>query len=225
MELPVFDEKGQEVGKVSFDEKLLGEKVRRKLLHQAVIRYEANLRLGTHKIKSKGERHGSGVKPWKQKHTGRARAGMKRSPIWRGGGNAFGPRPRDYHQDMPVQMRREALKSALLSKILDNEIKIVDSLDFDKPKTSRFTTALKALGLANASCLVTAPQPAEALVKSVRNIERCKIIPARNLNAYDLLKHKNLLMTKDTVAHLASQFAPRAPKAAAGKNAKEGAGA
>jgi len=202
MDIPVFNESGGQVGAVKFDETMLGEKVRTKLLHQAVIRYEANKRTGTHKIKSKGERHGSGVKPWKQKHTGRARAGMKRSPLWRGGGNAFGPRPRDYHKDMPVRMRREALKSALLSKILDQEIKIIDTLTYDTPKTKRFTTALKALGL-NGSCLVAAREPGAALVKSVRNIDHCRIIPARNLNAYELLKYKHLLMTKDTLENLA----------------------
>ena len=203
MEIPVFNEEGGQVGAVSFDEKILGEKVRKKLLHQAVIRYEANLRVGTHKIKSKGERSGSGVKPWKQKHTGRARAGMKRSPLWRGGGNAFGPRQRDYHKDMPVTMRREALKSALLSKILDSQIKIIDTLNYEQPKTKRFMLALKALGLSGSSCLVTVSVPGEALVKSIRNVERCRIIPARNLNAYDLLKHKNLLMTKETIERLA----------------------
>jgi large subunit ribosomal protein L4 len=203
MKIPVFDEKGKEVGSISFDEKMLGEKVRRKLLHQAVIRYEANLRVGTHKIKSKGERSGSGVKPWKQKHTGRARAGMKRSPLWKGGGNAFGPHPRDYHQDMPIQMRREALKSAILSKILDKQIKVIDTLKYDAPKTSRFTSALKALGLSESSCLIADRTPGEALVKSIRNVDRVRLIPARNLNAYDVLKYKNLLVTQETLQNLA----------------------
>lgn len=203
MDLDVFNEEGSKVGSVQFDEKLLGEKVRTKLLHQAVIRYEANLRVGTHKTRSKAERHGSGIKPWKQKHTGRARAGMKRSPLWRGGGNAFPVRVRDYHQEMPVRMRREALKSALLSKILDQEIKVIDAFNYDKPKTKRFTTALKKLGLADSSCLITTRTPNEHLIKSVRNLERCRLIPARNLNAYELLKHKHLLITKETLENLA----------------------
>ena len=138
MEIPVYNETGGQVRAISFDEKILGDNVRKKLLHQAIIRYEANLRVGTHKIKSKAERHGSGVKPWKQKHTGRARAGMKRSPLWRGGGNAFGPHPRDYHKDMPVRMRREALKSALLSKLIDKQVKLIDALSYDSPKTKRY---------------------------------------------------------------------------------------
>ncbi|MCY3023913.1 MAG: 50S ribosomal protein L4 [Planctomycetota bacterium] len=202
MNIPVFNEEGKEVGTVTFDEKLLGEKVRTKLLHQTIIGYEANLRLGTHKVKSKAERHGSGVKPWKQKHTGRARAGMKRSPLWRGGGNTFGPHPRDYHQILPVRMRREALKSALLSKIRDQQLKVIDSLTYDEPATKRFYKTLKALGLHEATCLVAARQPGAALVKSVRNIEKARLIPARNLNAYDLLKHKNLLLTRDTLEHI-----------------------
>jgi large subunit ribosomal protein L4 len=203
MELAVFNEAGKEVGRVSFDEQMLGDKVRTKLLHQAVVRYEANRRLGTHKTKSKGERHGSGKKPWKQKHTGRARAGMKRSPLWRGGGNAFGPRPRDYHTDMPVRMRREALKSALLSKFLGKEVKVIDQLEYDAPKTKRFAQTLRKLGLDEGSCLIALPQPSESLVKSVRNIESCFLIPARNLNAYDVLKHKSLLLTQEAVERLA----------------------
>ncbi|MGD0093508.1 MAG: 50S ribosomal protein L4 [Planctomycetota bacterium] len=202
MNIQVFNEEGKEVATLAFDEKILGEKVRKKLLHQAVVRYEANRRLGTHRTKSKAERHGSGVKPWKQKHTGRARAGMKRSPLWRGGGNVFAVRPRDYHQDMPVRMRREALKSALLAKLLDNQIKVIDALNYDKPKTKRFAAALKNLGLAGASCLVSVRQPAVALVKSVRNIENVRIIPARNLNAYELLKHKNILVTRDLLENI-----------------------
>ena len=204
MDIPIFNEDGGQVGTVSIDEKkLLGEKVRTKLLHQAIIRYEANLRVGTHKTKSKAERHGSGIKPWKQKHTGRARAGMKRSPLWRGGGNAFPIRQRDYHKDMPVRMRREALKSAILSKILDKEIKVIDAFNYDKPKTKRFTTSLKKLGLAGTSCLVSVRNPADALVKSVRNIDRVRILPARNLNAYEVLKHKHLIINKDTLENLA----------------------
>ena len=208
MELSVFNEQGQEVGKVALDEKLLGERVRKKLLRQAIVRYQANKRLGTHKIKSKAERHGSGKKPWKQKHTGRARAGMKRSPLWRGGGNAFGPRPRDYRQDMPIRMRREALKSALLSKLLDQQIKIIDRLEYDAPKTKRFTQTLKALGLAESTCLVALRQPAPNVVKSVRNVEGCRILPSRNLNAYDVLRHKCLLLSKETVENLQEMVRP-----------------
>ena len=202
MDIPVFNESGGQVRVLAFDEKILGDKVRTKLLHQAVVRYEANLRVGTHKTKSKAERHGSGKKPWKQKHTGRARAGMKRSPLWRGGGNAFGPHPRDYHKGMPIQMRREALKSALLSKLIDKQLKLIDNLNYDAPKTKRFATALKALGLHEGTCLITTRQPAPALVKSVRNVVSCRLIPARNLNAYDLLKYKNILMTADTLENI-----------------------
>lgn len=202
MDIQVFNAEGGVVGTISLDDALLGAKVRTKLLHQAVIRSEANKRVGTHKTRSKAERSGSGVKPFKQKHTGRARAGMKRSPLWKGGGNAFGPRVRDYHKGMPVRMRREALKSALLSKIKDGELKVIDQLNYMAPKTKVFTKTLKALGLSG-SCLVADRTPAMNLVKSVRNVAKCMIMPARNLNAYDLLKHKYVLVTKETIEHIA----------------------
>lgn len=202
MELPVYNEKGVEVGKISIDERVLGEKVRKKLMHQAVVQYEANLRQGTHKTKSKAERHGSGKKPWKQKHTGRARAGMKRSPLWRGGGNVFPVRPREYRQYMPVRMRREALKSALLSKLIDNQVTIIDQLEYERPKTKRFATALKNLKVAG-SCLVSLMNPADSVVKSIRNIDRVRVLPSRMLNAYEVLKYKTLLLTQETAEKIA----------------------
>jgi large subunit ribosomal protein L4 len=128
---------------------------------------------------------------------------MRRSPLWRGGGNAFPIRQRDYHKDMPVRMRREALKSAILSKILDKEIKVIDSLNYDAPKTKRFTTSLKKLGLDKGTCLVSSRSPVAALVKSIRNVQRVRVMESRNLNAYEVLKHKHFLVTKDILENLA----------------------
>ena len=198
IELAVYNESGQEVGKVQFDEKLLGDKIRRRLMHQAIVQAEANMRLGTHSTKTKGERAGSGKKPWRQKHTGRARAGMKRSPLWVKGGRTFGPKPRDYRQKMPAQARREALKSALLSKFLDKEVKVIDALVFERPKTARLSRTLKALGIPE-STLVAVRETSDALVKSARNMASCRLMQARNLNAYDVLRHKNILFTKDVI--------------------------
>jgi large subunit ribosomal protein L4 len=124
-------------------------------------------------------------------------------PALHGGGNVFGPVPRDYRQYMPVRMRREALKSALLSKILDQQFKVIDTLSYETPKTKTFIDTLKALGLSKGSCLVSAREPNEALIKSVRNVERCRLVPARNLNAYDLIKYKTVLVTKDIVENIA----------------------
>lgn len=198
IELAVYNESGQEVGKVQFDEKLLGEKIRRRLMHQAVVRAEANLRLGTHSTKTKGERAGSGKKPWKQKHTGRARAGMKRSPLWVKGGRTFGPKPRDYTQRMPAKARREALKSALLCKFLDKEVKVIDALAFDRPKTSRLYKTLKALGM-KGTTLVAVREATDAMVKSARNMPSCRLLRAGDMNAYEVLRHKNLLFTKEVI--------------------------
>ncbi|MCX7803561.1 MAG: 50S ribosomal protein L4 [Planctomycetota bacterium] len=198
IELPVYNESGQEVGKVQLDEKLLGEKIRRRLMHQAVVQAEADRRQGTHSTKTKGERAGSGKKPWRQKHTGRARAGMKRSPLWVKGGRIFGPKPRDYTQRMPARSRREALKSALLSKFLDKEVKVIDALAFDRPKTARLNRTLKALGM-EGTTLVAVREATEALVKSARNMATCRLLRARDMNAYDVLRHKNLLFTRDVI--------------------------
>lgn len=202
MELDVYNEQGKKVGSVSIDEKVLGEKVRRKLLHQAIVNYQANRRLGTHQTKTKGDRQGARKKPWAQKHTGRARAGDRRSPLWRKGGITFGPHPRDYRQNMPVRMRREALKSALLSKLFDQQVKVIDRLDYETPKTKRFADTMKALGLKGTSCLVALPEAKEPTVKSIRNIDRCFVVPARNLNAYDVLRHKNLVITQSTAENI-----------------------
>jgi large subunit ribosomal protein L4 len=206
MELPVYDEKGAKVDAFTLDESLLGENLRRKLLHQCVVRHEANQRVGTHCTKTKSEVAGSGKKPWKQKHTGRARAGMRRSPLWIGGGVTFGPKPRDYRQGMPKRMRREALKSAFLGKIKDQEVRLLQTLAYDKPKTKRFQATLKALELSDASCLVALHEPNEHVVKSIRNMQNCHVIPARNLNAYDLLKYKFVILEKDALENLQNQW-------------------
>ena len=198
IQLTVYNELGKEVGTVQLDEKLMGDRIRRRLMHQAIVRAEANLRLGTHKAKSKGERHGSGKKPWRQKHTGRARAGMKRSPLWRKGGRTFAPRPRDYRQDLSKTARREALKSALLSKFLDKQVKVIDALNFESPKTARIAKALKALGLERRT-LVAVRQASDPLVKSTRNIPNCTLHRARDLNAYEVLRHRDILFTKDVI--------------------------
>jgi len=200
-EIKVFNEKGNEVETMVLDEEILG-KNNTKLLHQIITGYEANLHLGTHKTKSKAERRGSGAKPWKQKHTGRARAGMKRSPLWKGGGNIFGTKIRDYIQKLPVEMRAEACKSALLSKIQDQQFKVIDTLIYNKPSTKRFIKTLKALGLHKGSCLVAIKSSVMPLIKSVRNIEKITVIPFENLNAYEIVRHKNLLVTKGVLEDL-----------------------
>ncbi len=201
MELPVYNEAGEVTGKVAFDATVLGDKVKRRLLHQAVVMYEARQRAGTVKTKTRAERAGSGKKPWRQKGTGRARSGAKRSPLWRKGGIIWGPKPRDYSYSMPAQARREALRTALLAKFLDNEVKVIDKLEFDAPKTKRIAAMLGKLGI-NKGCLLAVKNHNGNVWKSVRNVARASMSPISDLNAYEVLRGGQLLFTQEALESL-----------------------
>jgi large subunit ribosomal protein L4 len=201
MELPVYDESGELAGKVKFDESVLGTKVKRKLLHQAVVMYEARQRAGTARTKTRAERAGTGRKPWRQKGTGRARAGSRRSPLWRKGGTIWGPKPRDYGWSMPVKARREALRSALLSKFREERVKVIDKLEFDAPKTKRIARLLENLGIKSKVLLAVKGHQPE-LYKSVRNVPRTVMSAIRDLNAYEVLRGGELLITKEALEAL-----------------------
>ena len=201
MELPVYNNEGNEIEKVSLDSQRLGGRIRKTLLREAVIMYEANQRVGTASTKTKSEVAGGGRKPWVQKHTGRARAGSIRSPLWRGGGIVFGPKPRDYSYSIPKKAKKVALRSALLSRFVDNEVIIADKLDFDTPSTKKMAQLLSALN-ANGSCLIVIPERIEAIWKSARNIPLVKVMTVSELNAYDVLKKDKVLMTKDALSIL-----------------------
>jgi len=196
IELAVYNGQGKEVEKLSLPEERLGGEVKKALLKEAVLMYEANKRVGTACTKTKAEVHGSGRKPWAQKHTGRARAGTIRSPLWRKGGVVFGPKPRDYSYQIPKKAKKAALHSALLGKLLDGEVTVVDMLELDAPRTKKMVQLLKTLGI-HESCLVVAKDDNHVLWKSVRNIPGMALMPASQLNAYEVLKRKRLLITKD----------------------------
>ncbi len=205
IELDVHSEDGEVTGSVGFDESVLGEKVRLRLLHQVAVAYMAARRRGTASAKTRAECAGSGRKPWRQKHTGRARAGSRRSPIWRGGGVVFPPKPRDYRQRIPRKMRRSALRSALLSKFLDKQVTVIEPftgvMAFNEPRTRRVSSMLKALGLAG-SCVLAVKGHDPVLYKSSRNIPRLKVLELRQLNALDLLEHDGLVLTRDALLGL-----------------------
>ncbi|MEK7469436.1 MAG: 50S ribosomal protein L4 [Planctomycetota bacterium] len=204
LEVPVFDVAGKKLGAEKVDPLWFGGIVRRRLIHDATIIYQNNQRAGTHKVKERGEVAGSKKKPWKQKHTGRARVGTKRSPIWRHGGIVFGPHPRDYSASLPKQMKRAALDSALLSKFQDGEAVLVDSLKLEKPKTSTVAGALEAMGIKE-SCLISIEQADAAgrnVYLSARNLQRVHSLPVADLNALDVLRYKRLLLTKDAFTAL-----------------------
>lgn len=203
LDLEIHNEQGEVTGSISFDESILGDRIRPRLMHQVVVGYLANRRRGTASAKTKAQVAGSDKKPWKQKHTGRARHGDRRSPIWVGGGRAHPPKPRSYRQYTTKSMRRQALRSALLSKFLDKQVTVIEPLEFDAPRTKRVAAMLNALGVTPGSCVVGTAQSDGMLWKSARNIPRVKVMPIRELNALDVLQSGRLLLTREVVENLA----------------------
>ncbi len=201
IKLAVFDSKGKEVEKLELEEARFGGEVRKTLLKEAVIMYEANRRVGTACTKTKAEVSGTGKKPWAQKHTGRARAGSLRSPLFRKGGVVFGPKPRDYSYQMPKKAKKQALRSALLGKLKDGEVKVLDELAFSKPSTKKMVSLLKTLCI-EGSCLVVAEDGEHMIWKSARNIPGVKVMKASQLNAYEILKHNRLLITRSELGNI-----------------------
>jgi len=190
---------GKEVGTVDVDDSVFGAEVNEPLLREAVLMYEANRRAGTASTKTRAEVRGGGRKPWRQKGTGRARHGSIRSPLWRGGGITFGPRPRDFSYSIPKKARRAALRSALSAKLQDGRLYVLDALELPEPRTKAMVGVVEALGLEGTTLVVTADHDTN-VVKSVRNIPGVTTRAARALNSYDVLVHENLLMTRDAVS-------------------------
>ena len=198
MKLDVLDRKGKKVKSIDVDDLVFGVKPHRSLVHQAMVAQRANLHRGTHKTKSRGEVRGSTAKLFRQKGTGRARMGSNRSPIRRGGGVAFGPRPRSYHQDLPKRMRRLALRSVLSAKAANGTLRVIDALSIETPRTKELRTLLDVFGFERSTLVVTG-QPSVGIKHSVRNLQKVKWLPAAYLNVLDLLSHRSLLMTEDAV--------------------------
>ena len=202
MEILVYSKEGEKVDNLQLDDKKFGGPIHKKLLRDAVIMYEANKRQGTASTKTKGEVAGGGRKPWAQKHTGRARAGSIRSPLWKGGGVSHGPKPRDYSFSIPKKARRLALYTALSAKARDNELVVIDDLNFDVPKTRQMVSILKALNIDNSSCLIVIPKANETVWKSARNIPSVKVMTSTELNAYEVLRPKKVLLTKEALSSI-----------------------
>lgn len=200
--LPIRNAAGQEVGSYEFDPAELASGINKQLLHDVAVMYEANLRQGTSKSKTRAEVKGSKKKLFRQKGTGNARMGNKRTPVRRGGGHAFAKRPRDFGYRLPRKAVRLATRMALLSKFLDNEVTIIDQLSVEAPKTKTISQMLNALEIAGTTCLLTIEQHDPKIWLSARNIARLRVSPARDLNAYVLLKQKQLLITKSALDQL-----------------------
>lgn len=201
----VFNKEGNKVADMELNESVFAAEVNEYALHQVVVALLANKRQGTQSTKTRSEVRGGGAKPWRQKGTGRARQGSIRAPQWIKGGIVFAPKPRDYRVSVPKSMRRVAMKSALTSKVQENQMIVLDSLNFEAPKTKNVVEMLKALE-ANKALIVTA-ESNEAVYKSARNIQGISIIPANNINVYDLLKYEKLIITKDAVSKIEEVYA------------------
>jgi len=196
IQIPVYSPAGEVVSHVEVERSRLGGTVRRELLRQAVVAYEANARVGTAKAKTRAEVSGSNVKPWRQKGTGRARAGSRKSPIWVGGGVAHGPRPRDYSQKLNKKVRRKALLSALLAKMADGEVKVVENLELPEPKTRHVAAILRNIGVEK-SFLLVVPRHDALLWRCTRNIAGSAVKAASELNAYEVLKRRYVVFTAE----------------------------
>jgi len=198
VQVPVYSMAGEVVKHIDISDDVFALPVNEAVVHQAVVRQLANARQGTASTKTRSEVAGSKQKLFRQKHTGRARAGSIRSPLRRGGGVTFGPKPRSYRQAMPKKMRRLALRCVLSAKAGGKELMVLDEVRLDEPKTKEMVKILAALGIED-SALVATDEPMENVVKSARNLPGVKTIPANLLNVVDITSHKMLLLTEAAV--------------------------
>jgi len=199
---PIRDMSGKEVGTYDFDPADLAPGINKQLLHDVVVMYESNRRVGTVKTKSRAVVAGSKKKMYRQKGTGRARAGNRRTPVRRGGGHAFAKVPKDWSYRLPKKAIRLATRMALLSKFQDGEAIVVDQLAVSEPKTRTITAMLKALGVNQQSCLLTIAVANSEVWRSARNIPTVQVSPCADLNAYDLLHQKRLVITREAIDQL-----------------------
>jgi large subunit ribosomal protein L4 len=203
----LYDFNGDLKGKVDLPESLFGAPVNRAVLYDAVRMYNANMRTGSAKTKERGEIRFSNAKPYRQKGTGRARAGRRSSPIWRGGGVVFGPKPRDYGFSVPKKVKRTALRSALSDKGSDDKIVVLEGVSVEAPKTKPFVQFLEAAGLAGRKVLFVWEYFDENVFRSTRNIKGAGFILASDVNALEILKADALVVTKEALSRIEEVFA------------------
>lgn len=204
--IDVYDIKGEKVSEIELNEEIFGVKPNEELVHAAVVNFLANQRQGTQSTKTRAEVRGGGRKPWRQKGTGRARQGSIRAPQWIKGGIALGPKPRSYSYAINKKERRIAIKSVLSSKVLENQLTVVDKIAFDEIKTKNMVTALNNLKV-EGKTLIMLPEKNENVQKSARNIEGVKTTLVNTINVYDLLKYNKLVVTLDAVKKIEEVYA------------------
>src|SRR5690606_30112400 len=194
----LYNQTGSTIGEIELNDSVFGIEPNKTVVFDAVIMQRASLRQGTHKTKIRSEVAGGGRKPWRQKGTGRARQGSIRSPQWRGGGTVFGPTPRSYAYKLPKKVRRLAIKSALSTKVIDNEMIVLDQLSLEAPKTKEFIAILNNLKVDGKALVVSAGMEDNIMLSS-RNIPGIKYVAADGINVLDVLSYDKLIITKEAV--------------------------
>ena len=213
VQVPVHNSLGKVIDNIELSEEVFGIPMNSAVVHQAMLRQNANARQGTVGVKTRGQVSGGGKKPYKQKGTGRARRGSSRSPLIRGGGIVFGPQARSYRQGMPKKMRRLALRCVLSCKVSDGEIKVIDKLSFGEPNTKEMSSIIKALNLGPSLMIVT-DEPDGNIYKSARNLNGADVLPAYMLNVGDLLTHRQVLISLPAIKKIDEIWKPSAKEPA-----------
>ncbi|KAA6443966.1 50S ribosomal protein L4 [Bacillus swezeyi] len=194
----LYNQNGSTAGDIELNDSVFGIEPNESVVFDAILMQRASLRQGTHKVKNRSEVRGGGRKPWRQKGTGRARQGSIRSPQWRGGGIVFGPTPRSYSYKLPKKVRRLAIKSALSSKVNDNNLIVLEDLTLDTVKTKEMAAVIKGLSIEKKALIVTADQN-ETVALSARNLPGVTVVEANGINVLDVVGHEKLVMTKAAV--------------------------
>lgn len=205
MQVPLLNQAGQEISQIELRDDIFGIEPNKAVMHQALVRQNANARQGNHETKTRGMVRGGGKKPWKQKGTGRARQGSTRAPHWKGGGVVFGPHPRSYEQRMPKKMRRLALKSALAAKAQENQIVVVDEIKLENAKTADMRRILNGLQ-AQPTALILLPEADASISRAAHNLENVKTLRTNYLNVRDLLGYEKVVMSKAALSAVETYF-------------------
>lgn len=201
MTLDVVNNENEKVGSLDVSDEIFGGRVKVDLIHESVVRANAADRRGTHATKNRAQVSGSGRKPWRQKGTGRARAGETRNPLWRKGGTVFGPQPRSYEYQLPKKVEKGALREALSAKLQGGDVVVVDALVADDIKTKAAAALLKTLGV-NGKALVVDVQPDEKFALSVRNLAGVRILPSNRITARDVMDTRKVVLTQAALERL-----------------------
>lgn len=197
----LFNQDGSKNGEVELNNTIFGIEPNNNVVHDAVLMQRASLRQGTHAVKNRTAVRGGGKKPWRQKGTGRARAGSTRSPLWVGGGTIFGPTPRSYAYKLPRKVSRLALKSVLSQKVIDESLVVVDSFEFEQPKTKDFAASLKSLNV-NSKVLVVLEDDNKNAARSARNLDNVTVLPAKGLNVLNVIDSDKVVITKGALSQV-----------------------